>query len=547
MATDLSPERRVRTRLALAAFLAVAHGQAIAQNEPPGVPPAGAFKPLKPLEPLPQQPPLLNAPDGGEQINRRRNIDFEFGVTVGATYSDNVLQQPEGSESKGTLIEVSPFVTGTFDNGRSRAQIRASAGGRQGRSEGETRNQVVSDLRTDADLLVGGDLRVAADAVYARTAGNELLGAQNALGREPTVLTNIGIAPYLSGRFDRGHFYEARYSLRGIDPGNDEPSNLIQRLGLELRSDPDAQSNLGWGIYADLMRARYENANDPLQVNTSYKNNNVDLMAFYRLNDTWRMGVGVNATEIDILANADGDTSGFGPTVYLNHALNNRRNLGLRWTDTYYGTEASANGWLRSRNWIGGFEYTKGIEDGNAADTLVLNTRDFLRPKNRIARTLAGDNEEGPPWERIEDISVLVATGGLGTALVDQEKAVIAGGYDGLRNSAVLAVFRNRVKNAVADFDGNFGNEADIQGLKLILGHKFTLRQSLDFTVELRDLNSIDPDQSGKSTTVALAFTNRLTESAATTIVVQTYKKSDTPNQNGVRENAVSLFFTYRF
>ena len=525
MATDLrpgAPKAALAAAPVLAAALALGPGTALAQQAGDQAPrPAIVLPGVQPQQPVQQQPPETAPAD---PVQRRRNIDLEFGVTLGATYSDNVLLRPEGADSKGTLIEVTPFVAGRFDNGRSRARLRASVTGRQARAEDERETETAADVRADVDAQVSGDFRVAADGVFTRAAKDEFLAGAVTPNQELVERTNIGVSPYLAGRVGRDHFYEVRYALRGIDPGQDDPSNVIQRFGMELRSDPNWASDFGWGVFTDASSTRYENDVD-------YFNASADLVAFYRVSDTLRFGAGVNATSIDILPDEDGETTGLGPTLYMNYALSNRRNLGLRWADTYYGEEVAATGWMRTRRWIGGFEYRKGIEDGNAADALVLNTQDFLRPQNRVARSLAGENAEGPPWARIEDISVLVATGGLDTPLVNQEKTVLAGGYEGLRNTAVLAVFRNRLAAAVPDFGGFAGGRSDAIGTKLILGHKINLRNSVAFTAEYRDIDSPDPDETGVATIYSLSYSNKVTRSLTTTIALRTYKKSDTHGQ----------------
>ncbi|MEZ5659047.1 MAG: hypothetical protein R3E83_11115 [Burkholderiaceae bacterium] len=532
MAIDRMVRRPGLVALVAAAWLAVPALAQVNQGAPAGQPLGGV--PVNPVQPGLQAIPDIAPPPA----QRRRNVDFEFGVTLGASYSDNVLLRPQGQDEKGSLIEVAPFATARYDNGRSSAQLRATVGGRRADAQSETLTQTTADVRADTDLYLGGDLRMAADALYARSTETQAIGA--ALDRKPTKLTNIGFSPYLSGNFDRRHFYKVRYALRGIDPGGEELRNTIQNLAMELRSDPDAATDFGWGIFSDLYRVRYEN-------DASYKNNSIDLVGFYRMSETWRLGVGVNTTGIDILTNGAGENSGAGATVYLNHALGNRRSLSLHWTDTYYGDEISAAGWVRSRRWIGGFEYTKGVEDGNIANALAFNTQEFLKPRTRVARTLAGENEDGPPWARIQDISVLVGAGGLGAPLVYQDKAVIAGGFEGQRNTAVIALYRNELTAAVNNFAGFAGGQTDVLGAKLILGHKITARDSIDFTVDFRDLDSVDPDESGKLTIYSLAYNTKITQSITTTIVVRTYKKSDTPGLNDVRENAISLYFTYRF
>jgi uncharacterized protein (PEP-CTERM system associated) len=400
-------------------------------------------------------------------------------------------------------------------------------------------------VKANGDFSISGDqLRLAGSSYVFRQAPSPFAATPiDPAGRavETDLYRDYVISPYSLGRVG-GADYELRYQARFTDPGDITPRSVSNLLAGGLAGSRDAASSLGWAATADAERIDYED-------DTELDRSGAELLAYYRARPTLRLGAGVNYAQVNVLRNADGDNSGFGPSAFLSWRPTIRTTVSARWADTYYGNEASVSIAHRRARWLLGLTYVRSLEAGSAASLL------YFDPGRIFLLSDASANEGAMLVQSLSERRVSsgagreLAFGQTGSRLVFAENLVVSLALMRPRNSLVVSLFYNDQQPIQSDLSSITEFDLLQRGITLDAEHRLTQSSSLFLSTQYSRSESDQTRQDARLASLAVGWRMSFSRQAAFTVTARTTRQTSeglVPS-NEYRENAAIAAIDYRF
>jgi uncharacterized protein (PEP-CTERM system associated) len=401
------------------------------------------------------------------------------GIRASVVASDNIDLLPDPAKTTGTLFELMPYVQASLNSPRAVGYAFYGLRGQIRDGGINPTDEIRHDLRAWGDFkLTEESLRVFARAsvfdINASPFGVSSFdpGAQRT---NRTQYQDFELSPYLFGRFDGDGTWTARYRLRYIDPGSNSQSNTSQSLSGNVRSDL-TRRQIGWSAFADVYTVAYQDG-------LSYNGADVDLLGWYRVGPTLRLGAGAAYSQNEILYNNKGENSGWGPSLAIEWNPDLRTSVRARWADRYYGSTGFARASHRAANWTFGLDYFNGINDGNRSGLYGTGGSSLFNipsaagtpsasTSNPVAQGLIDQNLTSPA-------GTSYGSGIANSPIVYVDTLLASVGWLGTRNSVLASVFINNRRTAVA-FAGGPVEDTDQYGASLAFTHRLDARNSLN-------------------------------------------------------------------
>jgi uncharacterized protein (PEP-CTERM system associated) len=397
------------------------------------------------------------------------------GIRASALGTNNIDLEPKGSQKNGTLLEVVPYVEAIFNSpglvgmGYYGLRLQDRLGGRdEGR---DARN----DLRAWADFRIVPDrFRILTQAtvtdVVVSPYGSSSFdpGAQRS---NRTQYKEVGLAPYLFGRFDGEGTWFAQYAALVVDPGSTFQRSVAQSVRGDVRSDLVAR-RVGWQVRAEYYDVAYDGG-------VAYTGAETDLLGWWRPAMQLRVGAGAAYSRNELLADEQGRKEGWGPALAFEWAPDQRTFVTGRWADRYYGNSGELRASYRGMQSIFGLRYFSGLTDGNRVGRVGLNTGSLFnasqQPGTPTTTTSNGVSQALFDQNLLGQTSTSLGSGLVNSPLVYADELVASIGWIGLRDSLVGDVFVNNRRTAVA-FSGIQPENTEQRGASLSYLHKLTPR-----------------------------------------------------------------------
>ena len=537
----MSGLRHIGGRLSLAAACTLAGASAWAQQAQPQPPPesidrgmVGGTRPQSTDTPLP-----------AAEIIPRRTASLDFGVAMEALFSDNFVLGGEGREASGRSLELAPYLEGFLRTAKSQGVMSLRLRGLWYDTQGSDDTNLSPEVKATGDFSISGDsLRLAGSSHVFRNVPSPF-GATpiDPAGRaaETNLYREYTISPYSLGSVG-GADYEMRYRASSVDTGGITPGSVSNQVAGGLASSRHAAGTLGWSANADVERVDFD---DDTDLNRSY----AEVLAYYRVLSTLRLGAGVHHAKVDVLRNADGDDSGYGPTAFLSWRPTTRTALTAKWSDTYYGNETTLNFTHRRARMLFGVAYMRSLQTGSEASLL------YLDPVRIFQLSDASANEGAMLVQSLAERRVTsgagrdLAFGQTGSRLVFSENLVASVAMSGARNSLVLSLFQNDQQPIQSEL--STAGEFDLlqRGITLDTDHRLTQSSSLFLSTQYIRSESDQTGQDARLASLALGWRMNVTRHAAFTVTARTSRQTSegiTPS-NEYRENAATVTVDYRF
>jgi len=534
--------RQCERRLAIALACTLLAGPAVAQQQPPPQPAPEAIERgvVGGATAVPTDAPLPPA-----EIVPARTSALTFGVSMQGVLSDNFVLGDEGSEASGRSLELAPYVEGFLRTAKSRGTISARLRGFWYDTAGSNETDLSPEVKGNGDFSVSGDrLRLAGSAyVFRNTPSPFTATAIDPAGRaaETDLYRDYAISPYSLGRVGSAN-YELRYQARSTDPGGITPGSVSNQLAGGLASSRDAGGSLGWSANADVERIDFED-------DTDLNRSGAELLAYYRVKPTLRVGAGVNYARVDVLRNADGDDSGVGPAAFFSWRPTSRTTMSAKWSDTYYGNESTVSITHRRARWLLGLTYVRSLEAGSRTSLL------YVDPNRIFLLSDAGANEGAMLVQSLSERRVSsgagrdLAFGQTGSRLVFNENLVVSLALSRPRNSLVLSLFQNDQEPIESEL--SIAGEFDLlqRGISLDAEHRLTQSSSLFFSTQYSRSESDQSGQDSRLASLAVGWRMKVSRQAALTLTARTTRQTSEgaiPSHE-YRENAAIVAIDYRF
>lgn len=491
------------------------------------------------------RPQATDVPPPAASVVTRDSADLTYGVSLEGVLSDNFVLADESNEASGRSLELTPYLEGYLRTAKSRGSLALRLRGLWYDTGGTDDTQLSPDVKANGDFSVSGDaLRMAGSAYVFRSNPSPFLATTvdpAARGLETSLYRAYAISPYSIGRLGKAE-YELRYRAQSIDPGGITPSSVGHQVGGGLASSREAAGSLGWSTHADVERISYEDDQDLTR-------SNAEALVHYRVSPTLRIGGGVNYSHVDVLQNADGDNSGFGPTALVNWRPTLRTSLTAKFADTYYGNESSLRITHRRVRWLFGLSYAKGLQTGAESSLLYLDpNRIFLLDETsgadgeQLVRSLAERRVFGAAGREL-------AVGQTGSTLVFSESLILSIGWYRPRNSLAFSLFQNDQEPTGSSF--GVGNSFDLvqRGVTFDADHRLTPASSIFLSTQYNISESDQSGQDARLASLALGWRTSFSRRMSVSLTFRTTRQSsegDVPSFE-YREQAVIGVIDYRF
>jgi uncharacterized protein (PEP-CTERM system associated) len=538
----MSKLRLLGARLAIAAACTLAActlpiGTAWAQQPTPEAIDRGV---VGGVTPQPTDLPLRAA-----EIIPRRTASLDFGVAMEALFSDNFALGEEGREASGRSLELSPYLEGFLRTAKSQGVMSLRLRGLWYDTQGMSDTNLSPEVKATGDFSIRDDsLRLAGSTHVFRTAPSPFAATPiDPAGRaaETDLYREYTISPYSLGRLGRAE-YELRYRASSVDTGGITPGSVSQQVAGGLASSRDGAGSLGWSANADVENIDFDDDTDLRRTYT-------EALAYYRALSTLRVGAGIHHAHVDVLRNADGDDSGFGPTAFVSWRPTSRTAMTAKWSNTYYGNETTLSFTHRRARWLLGVAYIRTLQAGSEASLLYLDP-------NRIFQLSDSSANEGALL--VQSLAERRVSSGAGrdlafgqtrSRLVFSENLVASLAVNGARNSLVLSVFQNDQQPIQSEL--STPGEFDLlqRGITLDADHRLTQSSSLFLSTQYLRSESDQTGQDARLASFALGWRMRVTRQAAFTVTARTSRQTSegAVPSNEYRENAAYVTVDYRF
>ncbi len=535
--------------LALAIIGAGLSGPASAQQESATdtvvTPPVPDASPASPLPPLPVEATDRAAPTD-RNADRDRNRLY-YGVRVIGTVSDNIGLTETDRES-GALIEINPYLGYVIDRPNARASI--DYGLRWfGSSSDSTRDGLGHTLRARANVALWRDrlwLSGMADdtQVQANPFGSATIDAgQRESGRAR--YRQYAIGPQLRGPLgDRNTTYRLGYAASFLKNGDDQNALIGQRVSGQLGHDPVGRG-LGWLIDAGTARYEFESST------AGYDTTDAIIEGRLRISNAMLLGLGAEYSRNTVLANRDGQTSGWGPTLSLTLTPDRRTIVDARLSDRYTGTAARARLTHRTDRWAFSARYERQISNGLTDSFNDRDVRNMLRPGDRPSgdEVLIDDLlEQGvlPSYANVLDSSFVDGP------LSRSRQYALTIGWENQRNAVGLVASHTELQTVATlePLPGRSGAPTDLSQTtgSIIFSRQLTPRTTGQVGLSSTLSESVDQAARARLDLFTLSWQRELSRNSRLRIL---YRHANQSARRGTvtdfQENALILTFSYGF
>ena len=460
--------------------------------------------------------PAQPAPPPAAPDLRHRSISP--GLWTQYTFSDNIDLRPRGQETRGWLLEVTPFIQADINTGRAAGSLYYAARGLVYGGDTVRSSEFRNDLRARADVpLTEQSLRLFAQAYVFDLNRNPFSGgaldpATGATTR--TTYTQLDLSPYVVGRTASTE-YVLRYRASWVDPGSGFVSNLGQGVSYAAASTFGRQG-LGWMSSGDA--SRYDYSND-----FSYSTRYVDALATWSPTAALRLGAGVNYSSNSILLNDAGKSEGWGPSLALDWRPDSRNQVAARWASTYYSNRSALAAAHQSGPVRMGLSYQRDIRDGNQSGLLYFDpTRVFATPGSTgpggtdpSATGSTPTSTVGLAGDPSLSVGAPLTSGWTQSPVVEARSLVASVQYVGTRSAALLTAFQSSQEPAlrVQGFQNAF--DIDTWGLQGRYDYRLDARTTAIVTAAYLNSKSNDTGNHSELTGASVGLRYQLTRQAA--------------------------------
>lgn len=473
-----------------------------------------------------------------------RPVDIRTGITMEVTASDNFNLAPDANKEDGQAIEISPYLSATVRTEKSRGDLALRLRGLWYTSGGTDDTRLSPDLRANGDLSINGDsLRLAGSAYVFKTSpspfGIYSLDAAGS-GVDSELYKAVGISPYSIGRVGSAD-YELRYKAQMIDPGN-TPRSTEQQIAAGLSSSRVSAARLGWSVHGDTSRVDFEN-------NFDFTQTSAEALGYLGITPLLRVGAGVNYSRVSILFDEDGDNSGVGPVGFFSWQPGPRTSLVGKYTDAYYGSATLVSFAHRGPRWLTGLQYNRGLNNGNQSGLLYFDPNEIFA----LPGTTAGATDQliqGMTDRRlVSGAGRALILGQTGAELTYSESLIASFGIVRPRNSALVTVFSNKQKPAIAGIAGLDGSTLEQVGVNLALNHRLNSTDSLFLLGQAQQSKSTASGQESRLDLLVGGWNSTLTRQLTFTLALRGSRQRSTGATLAAeyKERAVLAALDYRF
>ena len=428
----------------------------------------------------------------------RESYNLGFGLTIQGIASDNFNLAPSDSKVSGRAMELSPFVDGYLRTAQSRGDMSLRLRGLWYSSGGSSDSQSSPDVRANGDLSISGDeLRFAGSAYVFRNSPSPFSASSidpATRSADTELYKAYAVSPYSLGRIGDSD-YELRYRGQIIDPGGSELKSTSHQVSGGLTSRQGGASAWGWSAQASAARVTFEDDSDLTR-------DSGEVLAYYGVTPSLRLGAGVNYSRLDVFRNEDGENSGFGPTGFVSWRPGPRTLLTGKYADTYYGSESSLRMVHRLPGWLFGAQYFKGLQTGTESGLL------YFDPNAVFSLPEAAFDDSGRASVRgLADRRMFsragqpLSFGTTGSALVFDESLIASVGFVRPRNSILLSVFANNQQPARSTLLSAMASELKQRGASVSLNHRLAPDSSVFLISQYAISESANTNQEAHLTT----------------------------------------------
>lgn len=543
MATDprkperAEPARRRAPPLAAAIAAAILGGAAA----PSLAQPTPAPNPAAPADAAPSTAPRTPAGMTGP-AGEGRSYVIQPGIAARYTWSDNIDLRPQGGERAGSIAELAPFIRGDFATPRGYGSVNYQLRGFKYFGSEFFDNDVRQDLRAVGDVDLAGDaLRVSALAQYFdlnRTpfgVGSIDPGARTL---DRTTYRRFDLSPYSLGRLTAGTDYELRYRYSFVDPGKQYNSNSTNMLTAQVGSTA-GQGRFGWQARGNANWFAYDNGFD-------YDTSLVELLGTVAPIPQLRLAAGVNYASSNVLLDADGKNSGFGPSVAMQWTPLPESQLTARWASTYYSDIVSVQGSHRVGRTRFGAYFDHGIRDGNQSSLLYYDpSRLFASPLSQYG------SSSNRPLGALPAVGagagVPLVGSGVQSPVVDIDALVATFEYFGLRNDLLLTAYSNGLKPALLVPGFPASQPIDQRGVYARNGYRVDPRNTVSLDVRYQTSTNPDLDARSTLTSLGLEWRTALSRQLTGAVAARANRQRGTTGLPEYDERNVGAGLEYRF
>lgn len=491
-------------------------------------------------------------PPGVQPATPARRTTITPGLWSQATFSDNIDLLPRGSETRGWLLEVSPFVQADLNSPRAVGSLFYAARGLVYGGDTTRSNEVRNDLRASADFrLTDQALRLSTQA-YVFDVNRTPFGTASfdpgARSTTRTTYQRFDVSPYVVGRAGQSD-YELRYRAGYINPGEGFVSNTLQGLAYAAGTSPGA-SRYGWISRGDASRYAYENGFD-------YTATLVEALATWSPTPLLRLGAGGNYASNSALANADGKTGGFGPSLGLDWRPDPRTQVAARWSSTYYSNLVALAAAHQTGRVRVGLTYDRGIRDGNQSGLVYFDpTRVFATPASSNAALNAERNPsydmltQGGPVSRDPALSVgaPLVSGSTQSPIVDAQVLVASLQVAAPRTAILVTAYRSDQRPALRVPGFPTVADLDTWGLQGRYDYRLDSRTTAILTAAYQSAKSTETGAESTLLGGSIGLRYQLTAQAAVVGSLRTARQRAIAGPAiSYDENAASVAGEYRF
>jgi uncharacterized protein (PEP-CTERM system associated) len=371
---------------------------------------------------------------GSENLSRKEEIRFLPGVRATTTYSSNLSRTPNGSS--GFVAEVSPYLEGSIDSGRTKAQVFANLR-TFFRTQGGT--SISPDLRASGQTALLGDwLWISGSASISTLAANPLSAVSfdpAAANVKSVQISQYLLSPYIQGRIGTFADYQGRYSISTATTNSGAVlAKLDQRFSGSLKSGSEFNS-WGWDTNFEAQRRTFSDL--PIQVRNS-ASASVFLLPISEL----RVGASINYDQIGNFV-VNGRTSGTGLGLFADWTPSNRTSITVNAKRLHYGTTGKLGISHRFGFLTGALSFDKSVltsSDGSVlavSPAALFSAGGFASNLNPIFNQLAANN-------LVQSFASLVGGGVLSDFIILNNTLSASVGYSSPLNSVVLSSIRSR-------------------------------------------------------------------------------------------------------
>ncbi len=471
---------------------------------------------------------------------------WHYGIRSSLLMSDNLTSQPKGSEQRGGLLEVTPYILATVDQPRQRGYLAYSLRNFYRTTDRET-DTGRHDLNARGEIALSDNWLWLSGQAYVRDTGLSPFIATTA---DPATSSNnrlryssFDLAPYITGRMFGDASYLLRYGFNYSDLGGVIPNSTGHTLlGSVTREAPPG--GIGWTVKGNGEARDYDNQ---AKYDTAYFRTGL----IFRPEASLRLGVSADYYRNSVLFNSSGKNSGVGPGAFVSWRPNARIGTEADVSRLYYGTSASARAFYRTERFTTGLHYSRGITHNNGAITSLLGSSQTLGGTTTASGQADRPASSNPAADElaqrglVSSVGSPIASGVLGAPIVLARTIGADAGLIGLRNSALLTIYRTNRESVpttigFANITGTLSN-IEQTGVTLIASHRASTATTYSSSISL--LRSESADSNGLRSDLRTFTLGSRHQIQRSMFVGLTYRLSDMAVTGGLgndfRENAI--------